>query len=105
MTERTWYESIKVEGGQLLDKVAQLIREGNVRRIVIRQDDRTVAEFPLTVGVVGAMFAPVLAAVGALAALITNCSIVVERFERTQKPGQPTPEQPKPEAEAPPNAA
>ena len=43
MSERTWYESIRVEGGQLLDKVAQLIREGNVRRIVIRQGDRTVA--------------------------------------------------------------
>ncbi len=103
MSERTWYESIKVEGGQLLDKVAQLIREGNVRRIVIRQDDRTVAEFPLTIGVVGAMFAPILAAVGALAALITNCSIVVERFERTQP--TPAPEQPRPESEAPPNAA
>jgi Domain of unknown function (DUF4342) len=81
MSERTWYESIKVEGGQLLDKVAQLIREGNVRRIVIRQGDRSIAEFPLTVGVVGAMFSPVLAAVGALAALIGDCSIEVERVE------------------------
>jgi Domain of unknown function (DUF4342) len=84
MSERTWYESIKVEGGQLLDKVAQLVREGNVRRIVIRQGDRSVAEFPLTVGVVGAVFAPVLAAVGALAALIGDCSIEVERVERQQ---------------------
>jgi hypothetical protein len=83
MTERTWYESIKVEGGQLLDKVAQLIREGNVRRIVIRQGDRTVAEFPLTVGLVGAVFSPILAAVGALAALLNECSIVVERVART----------------------
>jgi len=82
MSERTWYESIRVEGGQLLDKVAQLIREGNVRRIVIRQGDRTVAEFPLTVGVVGAMFSPVLAAVGALAALIGDCTIEVERSEK-----------------------
>jgi hypothetical protein len=82
MSERTWYESIKVEGGQLVDKVAQLIREGNVRRIVIRQGDRSIAEFPLTVGVVGAMFAPVLAAVGALAALIGDCSIEVERVEQ-----------------------
>ena len=106
MSERTWYESIKVEGGQLLDKVAQLIREGNVRRIVIRQDDRTIAEFPLTVGVVGAVFAPILAAVGALAALVNNCSIVVERVEQTQP--KPTPERPKPASEASeasPNAA
>ena len=91
MTERTWYESIKVEGGQLLDKVAQLIREGNVRRIVIRQGDRTVAEFPLTVGLVGAVFAPILAAVGALAALLNECSIVVERVakEDTETPAPP----------------
>ncbi len=92
MSERTWYESIKVEGGQLLDKVAQLIREGNVRRIVIRQGDRSVAEFPLTVGVVGAVFAPILAAVGALAALLGDCSIVVERVADTEapKPAEPT---------------
>jgi hypothetical protein len=100
MSERTWYESIKVEGGQLVDKVAQLIREGNVRRIVIRQGDRTVAEFPLTVGVVGAMFAPVLAAVGALAALIGDCTIEVERTE-TDKQNEP----PRPAAEIPPSTA
>jgi hypothetical protein len=79
--ERTWWESMKVEGGELLDKVKSLIREGNVRRIVIRQGDtdRPVAEFPLAVGVVGAVAAPVLAAVGALAALLTHCTIEVER--------------------------
>jgi hypothetical protein len=54
-----------------------------VRRIRVRQKDRTVAEFPLTIGVVGAVFAPMLAAVGALAALLTECSIDVERVERT----------------------
>ena len=77
--ERTWWESIKVEGGELLEKVKILIREGNVRRIVIRQGDRSVAEFPLTVGVVGTVAAPILAAVGALAALLTNCTIEVQR--------------------------
>jgi hypothetical protein len=94
MSERTWYESIKVEGGQLLDKVAQLIREGNVRRIVIRQGDRTIAEFPLTVGLVGAMFAPILAAVGALAALLNECSIVVERVTTDVEAPKPTGEAP-----------
>jgi len=89
MSERTWYESIRVEGGQLLDKVAQLIREGNVRRIVIRQGDRTIAEFPLTVGVVGAVFSPVLAAVGALAALIGDCTIEVERSEKQSDAPKP----------------
>ncbi len=89
--ERTVWESIKVEGGQLLDQVAKLIREGNVRRIVIKQRERTVAEFPLTIGVVGAVFAPVLAAVGAIAALLTDCSIEVER---AAAPAPTPPEQP-----------
>ena len=77
--ERTWWETIKVEGGELLERVKGLIHEGNVRRIVIRQGDRSVAEFPLTVGVVGTVAAPMLAAVGAIAALLTNCSIQVQR--------------------------
>lgn len=79
MAERSNWESIKLEGGQLLDKVKELIHEGNVRRIVIRQDDRVIAEFPLTIGVIGAVIAPVLAAVGAIAALVTDCTIDVER--------------------------
>lgn len=72
-------ESFKVEGGQLLDRVKQLIHEGNVRRVTIKQNDRTVVEFPLTIGVVGVVLAPMLAAVGALAALLTDCSIEIER--------------------------
>jgi hypothetical protein len=90
--ERTWWETIKVEGGELLEKVKSLIREGNVRRIVIRQGDRTVAEFPLTVGVVGTVAAPILAAVGAIAALLTNCSIQVERAVTTDVPPTAPPE-------------
>ena len=82
MSDRTWWETTKVQGGELLDKVKELIREGNVRRIVIKQGERSIAEFPLTAGVVGAVFAPMLAAVGAIAALVTDCSIAVER-ERT----------------------
>jgi hypothetical protein len=77
--DRTWCETIKLEGGQLVDQIKQLIREGNVRRIVIKQGDRVVAEFPLTVGVVGAVFAPVLAAVAVIATLVTDCSIEIER--------------------------
>ena len=55
---RTYWETIKVEGGELLEKVKTLIHEGNVRRIVIRQGDRSIAEFPLTVGLVGTVGAP-----------------------------------------------
>ena len=82
MSEHTWCETIKVESGQLLDKAKELIAEGNVRRIVIKQEDRTIAEFPLSIGVVGAVFAPMLAAIGAIAALATDCRIEVERVEK-----------------------
>ena len=75
----TFWETIKVQGGELLDAAKKLIHEGNVRRVVIKQGDRTVAEFPLTAGVVGTVLAPVLAAIGALAALLKDCSIEVER--------------------------
>jgi hypothetical protein len=76
---RTVWETIQVTGNQLADAVEKLIAAGNIRRIRIRQGDRTIAEFPLTIGVVGAVFAPMLAAVGALAALITECTIDIER--------------------------
>jgi hypothetical protein len=79
MDQATFKESFKVAAGQLVDAVKKLLHEGNVRRIVIKQDGRTIAEFPVTVGVVGAIMAPVLAAVGALAAVLTECTIEVER--------------------------
>jgi hypothetical protein len=72
-------ETIKAEGVTLVERVKQIIHEGNVRRIVIKQGEEVVAEFPLTFGVVGAVIAPVLAAIGALAALLNNCTIEVER--------------------------
>jgi len=66
----------------LLKKVKELVKEGNVRRIIIKgKEGKTIVEFPLTIGVVGALIAPVLVAVGAIAALVTECEIVVEREE------------------------
>jgi hypothetical protein len=85
MPEFTFKESFKVAADQLVDAVKKLLHEGNVRRIVIKQDGRTVVEFPLTVGVIGAVFAPILAAVGALAAVLTDCSIEVERVVPNDK--------------------
>jgi len=85
MPERTYKESFKVAADQLLDAVKKLLHEGNVRRIVIKQEGRSVVEFPLTVGVVGVVFAPVLAAVGALAAVLTECTIEVERVVSDDK--------------------
>lgn len=73
-------EEFKVDGEHLLGKVKALIAEGNVRRITIRnKEGKTLVELPLTVGVVGAVLAPVLAAIGAIAALVGECTILVER--------------------------
>jgi hypothetical protein len=82
MRERTWWETVEAKSGEIADKVQELIAEGNVRRVRIRQQTRVIAEFPLTVGVVGAVLAPMLAAIGAVAALIADCSIDVEKVER-----------------------
>ena len=79
MSTQTYWESIRANGTLLLDTFKTLVREGNVRRVIIKQDGRTIAEFPLTVGVMGAALAPPLAAVGAIAALVTECTIEVER--------------------------
>lgn len=78
----TRQEEFKISGEQLVGKVKELIREGNVRRIVIKnRDHKTLVEFPLTIGIVGTVLAPALAAVGAVAALITECTLIVEREE------------------------
>jgi Domain of unknown function (DUF4342) len=86
MAEKTYWESFKADGEAAVDKVKALIHEGNVRRIVIQHEGRTVAEFPLTAGIVGAVLAPVVAAVGALVALLKDCTIQIERdAEDTQE--------------------
>jgi hypothetical protein len=89
---KSW-ESCKVRGEDLLKRVKEIVHEGNVRRVVIRQGPRTVVEFPVTVGVVGAVAAPVLAALGAAAALLTECTIEVEREDTAAKrpPASPRP--------------
>jgi hypothetical protein len=92
MQEHTFWETIKVQGGELVDAVKKIVHEGNVRRVRIKQGDRIVAEFPLTAGVVGTVFAPILAAVGALAALLTDCSIDVERVHEEPAAAQKPPE-------------
>ena len=79
MPENTIWETIKLQGSELLEKLKHVIHEGNVRRVIIKQGNRTVAEFPLTAGVVGAVLAPILAAIGALVAVVNDCVIEVER--------------------------
>ncbi len=73
-------ETFKIKGEKLIEKVKELVREGNVRRIIIKdKKGKVLVEFPLTLGVVGALIAPILAAIGAIAALVTECSITVQR--------------------------
>ena len=77
-----YQEELQVMGEQLLSRVKELVHEGNVRRIIIKQEGHTIMEIPLTVGVVGVIMAPALAAIGAIGALLAQCSIEVVRSER-----------------------
>ncbi len=91
MAKGTAWETLKGQGGQLVDEVKRLVHEGNVRRVIVRQRDRVVAEFPLTVGVVGALAAPAVAAIGALVALLADCRIDVEREAAGRSARKPAP--------------
>ena len=79
-------ESFSIHGDEILKKIKELIAEGNVRKITITdKSGREIMSFPLTIGVVGALLLPVLAAVGAIAALVTECTITVERDEEPKQ--------------------
>lgn len=80
--QKTRQEEFKIDGGEILDKIKELLHQGNVRRIILKNEDgKTFMEIPLTVGVVGALIAPVWAALGAVAALVSKLTIVVERVD------------------------
>jgi len=73
-------EEFKVSGGELINKVKELLHEGNIRRIILKDEQgKTFMEIPLTVGIVGVAILPVLAALGTIAALVSNMTIVVEK--------------------------
>ncbi len=76
-------EEFRVSGEELLAKVKQLIHEGNIRRIIIKdREGKVLMEFPMTLGVVGLVLAPTLAAIGAIAALVTEATVIVEKADR-----------------------
>ena len=80
MSEKTRIEEFEVTGEKLIETVKQIVRGGNIRRVAIKSEKgESLIEFPLTLGVAGALILPQLAAVGAIAALVTKCSIVVEK--------------------------
>lgn len=86
--EKTFTEEIKVSGQQLVETIKKLIHEGNVRHLVIKNEQgKTLIELPVTVASVGAILLPVLAALGAIAALVSDCTIVVVK----EDPGQKSP--------------
>jgi hypothetical protein len=88
---RTFWEKLEGTTDQILAEIKRLIEAGNIRRVVVKQRGRTVAEFPVTVGVIGAVIAPLAAAIGALAAVLTECTIEVEKTapKEEAKPVEP----------------
>ena len=80
-------ERFRVSGSEIVEKVKQLIHEGNIRKVRLIHEDRTIIEIPLSIGApvaaLGIMTAPVLAAIGAFAALVTECTIEVEKVEKS----------------------
>jgi len=85
VTEPQAAETYEVEGDDLVAKIKELVREGNVRRIIIKSEEgERLIEIPLTVGVVGAVLLPVWAAIAVIAAIVTNASIEVERVEKEE---------------------
>ena len=82
MAKKRTTETFNIKGEDLVKKVKELVHKGNIRRIIIKdKNGKILVEFPLTFGVVGALIVPALAAIGAIAALVSECSIVVEREE------------------------
>ena len=84
--EKVRKEELRISGEKLVSRIKKLVREGNIRCVTIKnKDGKTLIEIPLTFGVVGALFLPTLAAIGAIAALVTECTIVVEKIEKENK--------------------
>jgi hypothetical protein len=84
--EKIRKEEFKIDGNELLKTVQEIIKAGNARRIIIKQEERTIIEVPLTLGVAGVtaltLFAPALVAIGAIAGVLTRCTLIVEKVEK-----------------------
>jgi hypothetical protein len=84
--EQVRTEEFQVSGDMLVAKIKEVVHEGNIRHVAIKNEDgRTLIDIPLTLGVVGTLLAPQLAAVGAIAALVTRCTIAVEKVEEQEE--------------------
>ena len=82
MNEKTHTEEFRVDGEKIISKIKELLHEGNIRKVIIKdKDEKVLMEIPVTIGVVGVLIAPQLAALGAIAALLTEATVVVENSE------------------------
>lgn len=79
--EKSRREEIFVLGNELVDRVKEIVRKGNVTKIKVRQDENVLIEIPVTAGVVGALLAPQLAIIGAVAALVSKCTVEIEKMD------------------------
>jgi hypothetical protein len=80
------HESFKVSGDDLLSKIKEIVKEGNARKVIIKNEkEETIMEFPLTIGAIGVVLAPMFAAVGAITALVTDCTIIVEKKDKQEE--------------------
>ena len=82
MSEKTHTEEFKIDGEKLIAKIKELLHEGNIRKLIIKdKEGKVLMEIPMTFGMVGVLLAPQLAAIGAIAALVTEATLVVEKSE------------------------
>jgi hypothetical protein len=82
--EVTRKEEIFVRGSELVEKIKEIVRKGNINRLRVKQDDKVLIEIPVTAGVVGALLAPQLAIIGAVAALVSKCTVEIEKIENPE---------------------
>jgi hypothetical protein len=82
--EKDRKEEIFVRGNELVEKIKEIVRKGNINRLRVKQDDTILIEIPVTAGVVGALLAPQLAIIGAVAALVSKCTVEIERRDETE---------------------
>ena len=91
MADHTCWETFKAETATATEELRKLLLEGSARRVIVTQHDRVIAEFPMTLGVIGVAVAPVVAAVGAIVALLQDCSVHVERRQPVASVAAPPP--------------
>lgn len=84
---KVWREQINVTGSELVEKIKEIIHQGNVTKIIVKSQEKTIVEIPVTAGAIGMLLAPHLAMLGVLSALVTKCTIEIERTNKENQQG------------------